>query len=146
MSVTFSEDRTLSWAVYFLGLYTFEDRLLYHLIGISSLVNIQKVFLGGIFEQIFFTKFLNHKKGSPKGAGTPVIAFFANADDALIIPYADGANQMREDYQFYHVYGGNVQKFGGKVGELRLYQKPHLQSKFDKPVSLIKTPYRATWS
>ena len=89
---------------------------------------------------------MNRKKGSPKGAGTPVIAFFANADDALIIPYADGANQMREDYQFYHVYGDNVQKFGGKVGELRLYQKPHLQSKFEKPVSPIKTPYRATWS
>ena len=42
---------------------------------------------------------------------------------------------MREDYQFYHVYGDNVQKFGGKIGELRLYQKPHLQSKFEKPVS-----------
>jgi len=73
------------------------------------------------------------KKGTPKGAGTPVIAFFANADDELIVPYADGANEMREDYQFYHVYGDNVQKFGGKVGELRLYQKPHLQSKFEKP-------------
>jgi len=73
------------------------------------------------------------KKGSPKGAGTPVIAFFANGDDELIVPYADGANQMREDYQFYHVYGDNVAKFGGKVGELRLYQKPHLQSKFEKP-------------
>ena len=85
--------------------------------------------------QYFSQKFLNHKKGSPKGAGTPVIAFFANADDALIIPYADGANQMREDYQFYHVYGDNVSKFGGKIGELRLYQKPHLQSKFEKPVS-----------
>ena len=42
---------------------------------------------------------------------------------------------MREDYQFYHVYGDNVSKFGGKIGELRLYQKPHLQSKFEKPVS-----------
>ena len=28
----------------------------------------------------------------------------------------------------------------GKVGELRLYQKPHLQSKFEKPVSPIKGP------
>ena len=80
--------------------------------------------------------FLNHKQGSPKGAGTPVIAFFSNGDDELIIPYADGANQMREDYQFYHVYGDNVSKFGGKIGELRLYQKPHLQSKFEKPVSV----------
>ena len=88
---------------------------------------------------------MNHKKGSPKGAGTPVVAFFANADDALIIPYADGANQMREDYQFYHVYGDNVQKFGGKVGELRLYQKPHLQSKFEKPVSPIKDRPRTDW-
>ena len=82
-----------------------------------------------------FFLFSNHKQGSPKGTGTPVIAFFANGDDELIVPYADGANQMREDYQFYHVYGDNVSKFGGKVGELRLYQKPHLQSKFEKPVS-----------
>jgi len=73
------------------------------------------------------------KKGTTKGAGTPVIAFFTDADDTKINPYADGANQMREDYQFYHVYGDNVSKFGGKVGEVRLYQKPHLQSKFEKP-------------
>ena len=73
------------------------------------------------------------KKGSPKGPGTPVIGFFENAEDPLINAYADGANNVREDYQFYHVYGENVKKFGGKMGELRLYQKPHLQSKFEKP-------------
>merc|ERR1711868_46351 len=73
------------------------------------------------------------KKGSPKGPGTPVIGFFQNAEDPLLNAYADGANNVREDYQFYHVYGENVKKFGGKMGELRLYQKPHLQSKFEKP-------------
>jgi len=72
------------------------------------------------------------KKGSPKGAGTPVIAFFENAEDPLINVYADGANNLREDYQFYHVYGANVAKFGGKMGELRIHQKSYLQSKYEK--------------
>lgn len=73
------------------------------------------------------------KKGSTKGAGTPVIAFFEDANDPLINQYADGANHVREDYQFYHVYGANVKKVGGVMGQLRIYQKPHLQSKFEKP-------------
>lgn len=73
------------------------------------------------------------KKGTPKGAGNPVIAFFENADDPLINVYADGANNLREDYQFYHVYGANVAKFGGKMGELRIFQKAYLQSKYEKP-------------
>ena len=41
------------------------------------------------------------KKGSPKGARTPVIAFFENAEDPLINVYADGANNLREDYQWW---------------------------------------------
>ena len=73
------------------------------------------------------------KKGTPKGPGTPVIAFFESADDPLINVFADGANNLREDYQLYHVYGENVQKYGGQMGQLRLYQKPHLQSKYEKP-------------
>ena len=104
--------------------------------------HLEAVLLGISHYFIPFFLFLNHKQGSPKGAGTPVIAFFANGDDELIVPYADGANQMREDYQFYHVYGDNVSKFGGKIGELRLYQKPHLQSKFEKPVSNQGSIYR----
>jgi len=73
------------------------------------------------------------KKGTPKGPGTPVIAFFEGPDDPLINVFADGANNLREDYQVYHVYGDNVKNYGGQMGQLRLYQKPHLQSKYEKP-------------
>ena len=63
-----------------------------------------------------------------------MIAFFENPEDELINNYADAANDLREDFAFYHVNGENVAAFGGKNGHLRLSQPAHLQSKYEQKV------------
>ena len=66
--------------------------------------------------------------------GLGLIAFFENPEDELINNYADAANDLREDFAFYHVNGENVAAFGGKNGHLRLSQPAHLQSKYEQKV------------
>jgi len=72
------------------------------------------------------------EKGTKKGAGLGLIAFFTNPEDELIVNYADAANDLREDFTFHHVNGENVAAFGGKNGHLRLSQAGHLQSKYEQ--------------
>jgi protein disulfide-isomerase A4 len=74
------------------------------------------------------------EKGTKKGVGLGLIAFFTNPEDELIVNYADAANDLREDFAFHHVNGQNVAAFGGKNGHLRLSQPAHLQSKFEQKV------------
>lgn len=71
------------------------------------------------------------KYGSSKGPGVPVIGYFTDENDPRLIKFANAANNLREEFQFHHVYGSDVAAFGGKVGILRVVQPPHFQSKYE---------------
>lgn len=71
------------------------------------------------------------KSGTKKGPGVPVIGYFTDENDPRLIKFADAANNLREEFQFHHVYGADVKSFGGKVGTLRVVQPPHFQSKYE---------------
>ena len=58
------------------------------------------------------------KKGTTKGPGVPVIGFFEDENDARLVKFADAANHIREEFQFYHVYGNIIE--GTKAGTVRI--------------------------
>jgi len=70
------------------------------------------------------------KKGTTKGPGVPVIGFFEDENDARLVKFADAANHIREEFQFYHVYGNTIE--GTKAGTVRIVHQPHFQSKYEK--------------
>ena len=76
------------------------------------------------------------KKGTTKGPGVPVIGFFEDENDARLVKFADAANHIREEFQFYHVYGNIIE--GTKAGTVRIVHQPHFQSKYEKKVIYIK--------
>ena len=66
--------------------------------------------------------------------GVPVIGYFTDENDPRLIKFADAANNLREEFQFHHVYGADVKAFGGKLGTVRMIQQPHFQSKYENMV------------
>ncbi|CAH1788364.1 unnamed protein product [Owenia fusiformis] len=72
-------------------------------------------------------------KGNMEVTDVTIVGFFENADDKLYLTYQEAANDMREDFSFYHTFDASARDaYKTNAGSIVVFLPERFQSKYEQ--------------